>query len=141
MNWVSEIFSGAVDKVIDSVGNALDKLFTSDEERLKAQVLLDKVKSEMNLELGRQALEYDKQITERWKSDNEHAITRLVRPSIVIWTYFLFTIVMLLDGNLGNFHINPAYIPMLETIVVTVTVAYFGSRGVEKVSKFIEKGD
>ncbi len=140
MKWLTDIITGSVDKVIDSVGNALDKLFTSDEERLKAQVLLDKVSNELKVELGRQSLEYDKEITERWKSDNEHFLTRLVRPSVVLWVYTLFTIVMLADGNFGAFKINTAYIPLLETVLVTVTVAYFGSRGIEKTSKFFNKG-
>ena len=140
MNWFSDLIGGAVDKVVDSVGNALDKLFTSDEERMKAQVLLDKVRSELQLELGKQALEYDKEVSERWKSDNEHLITRIVRPSVVVWVYALFTAVVLADGNIGHFHVNPAYIQVIETIIVTVTVAYFGSRGVEKVSKFVKGG-
>jgi len=140
LKWLTDIISGSVDKVIDSVGNALDKLFTSDEERMKAQVLLDKVSNELKLELGRQSLEYDKEITKRWQSDNEHFVTRLVRPSVVIWVYTLFTVVMLADGNLGNFKINTAYIPLLETVLVTVTVAYFGSRGIEKTSKFFSRG-
>ena len=136
MSWLSDIVVGSVDKVIDSVGNALDKLFTSDEERMRAQLLLDKVQSELKLELGQQALEYDKEITDRWKSDNEHFITRLVRPAIVIWSFALFSFVMIADGNLGAFKINASYIPMLETVLVTVVVAYFGSRGVEKTARF-----
>ncbi len=140
MNFLTNIMSGAIDKIIDSVGNVLDNLFTSDEERMRAQLLLDKVRSELKVELGRQALEYDREVTERWKSDNEHFITRLVRPAIVIWSFALFSFVMIADGNLGGFKINTSYIPMLETVLVTVVVAYFGSRGVEKTAKFIKRG-
>ena len=46
---------------------------------------------------------------------------------------------MLLDGNVGEFTINEAYIPLLETIVVTSVVAYMGGRSVEKVSKVVKK--
>ncbi len=45
------------------------------------------------------------------------------------------------DGNVGEFNVNQAYIPMLETILVTVTIAYFGSRGVEKVTKTVKDSD
>ena len=45
---------------------------------------------------------------------------------------------MVADGNIGGFSIKEAYIPILETIVITVTIAYFGSRGVEKTSKILK---
>ena len=138
-DFFTDIVTGSVDKVIGAAGKALDSLFTSDEERMKAQMLLDKVENEIRLELGKQALEYDREVTKRWQSDNENIITRLVRPSIVIWSYVLFTVVILMDGNVGEFHVNGAYIPVLETLIVTVTVAYFGSRGAEKVTKFIKR--
>lgn len=141
MSFLTDILTTGIDKVIDSAGDALDKLFTSDEERMKANVLLERVKGDLKLKLGEQALEYDRQTTERWKSDNEHFITRIVRPSMVVWSYVLFSAVMLADGNIGGFHVNHAYIPVLETIVVTITVAYFGSRGVEKVTRFVKGSD
>jgi hypothetical protein len=42
---------------------------------------------------------------------------------------------MLADGNIGDFHIKQAYIPLLETVVTTVVFAYFGGRSVEKATK------
>ena len=45
MNWFSKMVSGGIDKTVDSVGTALDGLFTSDEERLQAKQLIT---SEMN---------------------------------------------------------------------------------------------
>lgn len=56
-----------------------------------------------------------------------------------MWSFVLLTIVMLLDGNIGEFTINEAYIPLLETIVVTSVVAYMGGRSVEKVTKTVKK--
>ena len=136
--WLTDLVGGSVDKIIDSVGNTLDELFTSDDERNKASILLNKVQNALKLELGKQALEYDKEVTARWKSDNENLVTRMVRPMMVIWTYVLFSAVMLADGNLGDFAIKEAYIPLLETIIVTITIAYFGSRGFEKTTKYIK---
>jgi hypothetical protein len=34
MSWFSSILSGGVDKIVDSVGTAVDSIVTSDEERL-----------------------------------------------------------------------------------------------------------
>ena len=140
MSWFSSLISGGVDKVVDSIGSSLDSLFTSDDERNKAKIILEKNMQDFKIELENKSLEYEKQITDRWKSDNEHTITRLVRPAIVIWSAGLLTIVMLADGNIGNFKINEAYIPLLETIVTTSIVAYMGMRTFDKHSKNKHKG-
>ena len=141
MSWFTNVVSGGVDKVVDSVANGLDSLFTSDDERNKAKIILEKNMQDFKIELENKALEYDKEVTERWKSDNEHTITRLVRPAIVIWSMFVFTVALLFDGNVMNFHINEAYIPLLETIVTTSIVAYMGMRTFDKHSKNKHKGN
>jgi len=141
MKLLSNILNATVDKTITALGDTLDKLFTSDEEKIKAEALLTEIKGNLKLKLVEQAIQYDTEVTKRWLSDNEHPLTRLVRPSIVAWSYVLFTGVMLADGNFYGFKLNPAYVPVLQTIIVTVTTAYFGSRGIEKVSKyFTSKG-
>ena len=55
----------------------------------------------------------------------------------MVWSFVLLSIAMLFDGNVGTLTIKEAYIPILETIVITVVIAYFGSRGVEKTAKHI----
>lgn len=132
------ILTGGIDKVVDSVGSAIDKLVTSDEERLQLQNALAEAKLNATLESENNYLKHEEEITKRWINDNEHFVTRLVRPTMVVWSYVLFTAVMIADGNIGGFVINPAYIPVLETIVITITIAYFGSRGLEKTAKTIK---
>jgi uncharacterized membrane protein (DUF106 family) len=139
MSWFSGIISGGVDKVVDSVSKGLDSLFTSDEERLKLRNALQKEMNNLQLELENKSVEYEKEVTKRWESDNEHFITRLVRPISYIFILVLFALMVLFDGNLGDMHIQEAYIPVIETLLVTMTIAYFGSRGAEKVTKFINK--
>jgi hypothetical protein len=135
MNLLS-ILSGGVDKVVDSVGNAIDSLVTSDEERMQLRNALEEAKMAAMLQSENNYLKHEQQITERWVSDNEHVLTRLVRPAVVVWSYFLFTVVMLFDGNIGGFAVKASYVPVLETILITVTVAYFGSRGYEKGKRY-----
>lgn len=47
----------------------------------------------------------------------------------------MFFIIMLLDGNFGTFTIKAAYLPIMEGILLTITVAFYGSRGAEKIVK------
>lgn len=135
MSWLTEIFSSSVGAVVDSVGTAVDKLVTSDQERLQLQNELVKIKLDATLKANEQANEAEAQITERWKSDNENLITRCVRPFSYLWVIFLFTAVVCFDGNIGQFKVNVAYIPVIETLLVSMTFAYFGGRTLEKFKK------
>jgi hypothetical protein len=123
---IFDILSGGL---VEKVGRAADELLTSDEE------LLEK-KNELKKAQLQYSIEEDKEITKRWVSDNEHFTTRLVRPFSLIYMFVLFTIVILFDGNIGEFTIKEAYIPIIESLLVTMVIAYFGSRGIEKVSRY-----
>ena len=143
MSWLSDIFSSSVSGVVDSVGNAVDKLVTSDEERLQLRNELEKIKQEAKAKAEEQALELDKEITKRWTSDNEHPITRLVRPVAYAWMMALFSLIVLFDGNLvifgHEFTVDKAYIPVIQALMMTMTIAYFGSRGLEKITRIVKQ--
>ena len=135
MSWFTSIFSNGVDKVVDSVAKGIDSLVTSDEERLLANNILEKIKSEALIQSETIGMDYEKEITKRWTSDNEHIVTRLVRPISYIFVLALFGFIIIFDGNIGEFKIANAYYTIIETLLITMTLAYFGSRGYEKVSK------
>lgn len=132
MGWFADIFTGGAAQVIDSMGNAIDKLVTSDEEKIALRNELMKAQLEAKHKADELSLQMEGQITERWKSDNEHWVTRLVRPLIVLWSFALLTIVILADGNIGNFTIKAAYIPVIEGIVTASVMAYMGVRSLDK---------
>lgn len=46
MTWLSSLFSSNTSKTVDAVGNAVDKIFTNDEERTKALVMLERLRQE-----------------------------------------------------------------------------------------------
>ena len=138
MSFFTNIFSSGVDKVVDSVSKGLDSLFTSDDERAKAKIIIEKNMQDFKSDMEDKSLEYEKTVTDRWKSDNEHLITRLVRPLSYMFVLFLFAIMVLFDGNKGEFSITESYIPVIETLLVTMTIALFGSRGAEKTMKYFK---
>ena len=49
MSWFTGLFSKGVAEPVDAVGNAFDKIFTSKEEKMKAQAVLDKIKQKPEL--------------------------------------------------------------------------------------------
>ena len=139
MSWVTTLFSGGVDKVVDSVSKGLDNLFTSDEEKLILKNKLQEAMNEYNLEIEQKWIQHEQEITKRWQSDNEHLLTRLVRPLSFAWVVVLFSVVVIGD-NAWGINVKDAYIPVLETLLTTMTVAYFGARTFDKHSKNKHKG-
>ena len=136
MSWMSSMLSGGVDKIVDSVGSAVDSLVTSDQERLELRNKLQEIKNEAILSNKKLEVEFDKEITKRWTSDNEHVLTRLVRPVSFIGVLGLFGFIVLFDGNLGDsFTVNESYIPVIQMLLLTMVGAYYGGRSVEKVMK------
>ena len=124
--------------IVESVGKVADDLITSDEERMEKENEKLKTNLQYNIENKKLDLEAQKDenenISKRWLSDNQNMVTRLVRPFIVVYVVVVFTAIVFLDGNIGEFKINEAYIPIFQTLLVTVIGAYFGSRGFEKVA-------
>tara|TARA_R110000796_G_scaffold138093_1_gene254162 strand:+ start:798 stop:1286 length:489 start_codon:yes stop_codon:yes gene_type:complete len=103
----------------------------------------DKTLSQPDKDILLQEMENDMvemvEITKRLQIDSEHAITRMIRPVSYAAMFVLFMSVVLLDGNLGTFSIDKAYIPVIQSLFGTMTIFYFGSRGVEKIMKTFKK--
>jgi len=116
--------------VVKQVGDVLDNLTTSKEEKLEAQ---RKIK-EVLMEAESQAQE---QVTRRWEADmkSDNWLSKNIRPLICIFLTAIFVIISIFDGNAGGFKIAPAYIPIYQTLLITVYGAYFAGRSIEKIRK------
>ena len=79
------------------------------------------------------------EVTKRLESDNEHNVTRLVRPVSYAAMFILYMSCIFFDGNLGDFQIREQYIPSITSLFSTMTIFYIGSRGLEKVMKTVNK--
>ena len=131
MSWLSEIFTSSAAVLVDSVGKAIDSTFTTDEEKLKLKNELTTIITNHEAVMETKAIEFEQEITKRWTSDNEHIVTRLVRPISYGWIILLFSVIVIGDNALG-INVKDAYIPVIETLLVTMTVAYFGARSLDK---------
>ncbi|MHC5159114.1 MAG: 3TM-type holin [Planctomycetota bacterium] len=116
--------------LIKDVGNVIDKLTTTDEERLaakqKIQELLEKADQDAQT-----------QITERWKLDmqSDSFLSKNIRPLVLIYLTVIFTALAFFDGNIGGFQVDEAYIPIFQSLLITVYGAYFVGRTWEKSKK------
>ena len=116
--------------LIKDVGNVIDKLTTTDEERLaakqKIQELLEKADQDAQT-----------QITERWKLDmqSDSFLSKNIRPLVLIYLTVIFTALAFFDGNIGGFKVAEEYIPIFQSLLITVNGAYFVGRTWEKSKK------
>ena len=116
--------------VIKDVGEVLDELITTDEERLQAKHKITKILEQADKEA-------QEQVTERWKFDmaSDSVLSKNIRPMVLIYLTVIFTALCFTDGNIGEFTISKEYIPIFQTLLVTVYGAYFVGRSWEKASK------
>lgn len=74
------------------------------------------------------------EITKRWQSDNnsDSSLAKNVRPLSLIFLTISLIVFILLDGFDINFGVDSGWVDLLKSLLITVYVAYFGSRGAEK---------
>ena len=115
---------------IKDVGNIIDNLHTSEDEKLEA-----KQKLESLLIQAEQAAQT--QVSQRWEADMKHGswLSKNIRPITLIFLTGVFVILSVFDGNMGEFTIGAAYVPVYQTLLMTVYAAYFAGRSIEKVKK------
>jgi len=104
-------------------------LITSDnsikpEDKEMALKLLDQDIAEMN------------NISDRWASDmkSDSWLSKNTRPMTLIFLTLAMTIFIVLDSTV-LLEIKTGWVSLLEALLITVYVAYFGSRGAEKITK------
>lgn len=91
---------------------------------------------EMALNLLEQDIAEMNNISSRWKSDmsSDSWLSKNTRPLTLIYLTLSMTILMVLDSTV-ILDINSGWVSLLEALLITVYVAYFGSRGAEKITK------
>jgi hypothetical protein len=113
--------------VIKEIGNVIDKLTTTEEERLEVkkqiQQILEDADTKAQLE-----------VSKRWEADmkSDSFLSKNIRPFILIYLTVIFTSLAFFDGNIGKFGLAKEYIPIFQTLLVTVYGAYFVGRTWEK---------
>jgi hypothetical protein len=81
------------------------------------------------------------EVTKRWSSDmvSDSWLSKNTRPLALIYLTIITTLMIIVDSTAINFEVKPTWVTLLETLLVTVYIAYFGSRGVEKYKSISNK--
>ena len=124
---MNKLFQWLTGGVIKNIGNVIDKLTTTEEEKLiikkQIQEILEKADSDAQA-----------QVTDRWKSDmaSDSFLSKNIRPLVLIYLTFVFTVLSFFDGNIGGFAVAEQYVPIFQSLLITVYGAYFVGRTWEK---------
>ena len=106
----------------------------------------DKTMHESDKGIALNLLELDEKemddVTKRWEADasSDNKIAKMARPIIVLYLTVIVTVYIIFD-SIGIFTMDRNWIELMETLLVTVYVAYFGSRGIEKYTKIKSKSE
>jgi|TARA_R110000824_G_scaffold67030_1_gene173676 hypothetical protein len=134
MGLLSTVGSMLGGDTIKDVGSIIDNLHTSGEEKLAAKQALQEVL--IKAEQSAQA-----EVSARWEADMKHGswLSKNIRPLTLVFLTAIFTVLSIFDGNLQiggeDFTIGAAYVPVYQTLLMTVYAAYFAGRSIEKVKQ------
>ena len=143
MGWFKKLISGSLSKIIKELGEAIDKNVTNDEERLELRNALAQIGLNAELESERIALQYEQELSKRHQADmmSDDVYSKRIRPLAVAYLLFVISILAVSDGNFHwnemQFTIQPEYITLFQSLLMTAFMFYFGGRSVEKVAKII----
>jgi hypothetical protein len=130
---LKKIFAWLTGGVIKEIGNVIDKLTTTEEEKLE-------IKKQLQIILEKADNNAQQQVTDRWNADmnSDSWLAKNIRPLVLVFLTFVFSLLAFTDGNIGDFKIAKEYIPIFQTLLVTVYGAYFVGRTWEKAKSIIK---
>ena len=98
---------------------------------------LSPFEKEKALELLKMDLLEMQEVTKRWDADmaSDSWLSKNTRPVTLLYLTFMTTLFVILDSSDSPFKVGSEWVELLKTLLVTVYVAYFGSRGFEKYNK------
>tara|TARA_R100000030_G_scaffold100095_2_gene92409 strand:+ start:1669 stop:2058 length:390 start_codon:yes stop_codon:yes gene_type:complete len=129
MSILGKLFNSGAKDLVDSVGNAIDKIHTSAEEKelVKAEVKKMLLDYEQNIQ---------QEVTKRWEADmNGNWLTKSIRPLTLAFLMIVLTVFTLVDFGYVNISISDSWIDLWQILAITCFGAYFGGRSFEKIKK------
>jgi hypothetical protein len=129
--------------ILDQVGDVLpDKGVLGIIKNLidKDDTMLPQDKETAMALLNQETIEMQ-EVTKRWSSDmnSDSWLSKNTRPLALIFLTIATTLMIIVDSTGLNFEVKHSWVMLLETLLVTVYVAYFGSRGAEKFKSISKK--
>ena len=136
---IGAFLSSKAPKVLQALGDVLPnqgtlgivKNLISSDNKIKA---IDK---EQAMKLIEQDIAEMKEVSSRWNNDmkSDSWLSKNTRPLALAFLTVSAVFMMAIDSFHLQFDVDESWVNLLKTLLVTVYVAYFGSRGAEKITK------
>ena len=130
MSILGKIFSGSAADLVKGVGNVVDNLHTSKEEKLEAERKIKELIADYETKM-------EANITDSWKADmnSDSWLSKNVRPLILIFLVVSTVLMIFIDAGTIQFVVEEKWTDLLQLVLITVIGAYFGGRSFEKRKK------
>ena len=126
MNFLGKLLGG---DFLNSVNKIVDNVVTTDAERKQ-------LKNNLRQIIAKAESKAQEQVTRRWEADAKAGwLPANIRPLTLAFLTMIFVLISFFDGNIGQFKINPSYVPVYQTLLMVVYSAYFAGRSIEKIKK------
>ena len=127
---LDKLFSGGAANLVKGVGDVIDNLHTSKEEKLAAELKVKEL-------IANYEIEMEKNITARWQVDlkSDSWLSKNVRPMVLIFLIVCTMLLIFIDAGAIKFDVKDTWVDLLQLVLITVIGAYFGGRSFEKVKK------
>ena len=138
MSWFTKLFSGGVTELVSSVGDTIDKLVTSDEERMQLKNELSQQVNDFRKSQMSHIESMEKQVSDRHKADmaSDSWLSKNVRPIMLIFimvTTMVFawatTFADLTEMQVATLN---GWLPLLQNVLLGFVSFYVGGRSLEK---------
>ena len=135
---VGAFLSKAAPGILGTVGDVLPDQGVLGMVKNLIQKEPDAVLPQEDKEKAMKLLEMDiiemQEVSKRWDSDmkSDSWLSKNTRPMSLVFLTVSMVILIILDSFQLNFTVDTGWVELLKTLLVTVYVAYFGSRGAEK---------
>jgi cation transport ATPase len=124
------ILASLVPSIVNKAMDLFGDHFKTDEEKEKAKALLEmQVKKQVEDAWNQE----QKELTNRMKLDmtSDSWLSKNVRPLTLVYLMMLFTLAFFRD-------VPEQTLQLLQSLLMTVFVFYFGSRTLEKITKIVK---
>ena len=112
------------------MGNVVDNLTTTQEEKLEAKRKIKEITLSFEAELQRE-------VSKRWEQDinSDSWLSKNIRPLTLIFLVVSTILLIFIDSEMINFKVQDQWIDLLQIILITIIGAYFGGRSYEKIKR------
>jgi hypothetical protein len=130
MGILNKIFSGGGSTLVKSIGEVIDSVTTTKEEKLAAEFKIKELVSNYEIEM-------EKQVTTRWEADmkSDSWLSKNIRPLVLAFLVVSTILIIFIDAGVLDFVVEEKWTDLLQVILITTIGSYFGGRSIEKVKK------